>query len=193
MKQEWLERKDTLYSRCFDVVFTKGRERQKSGVPPVRIVQPTHGRDARATSLLPKQGGGAFLNLLRREIFLVCGNGPLMTEWIQNGAASVAVELVLHWPKKFRAGRNRAGGHGVCILEIEHQPDGRAANRLRTARVHFGRLVGEHNAVIANLDLGMHDLAARPWHAHELRGAESLLVKFDSTGAPVDDQVRRRC
>jgi len=34
MKQKWPERKDSLYSRCFHVVFTKGRESQKSGVPP---------------------------------------------------------------------------------------------------------------------------------------------------------------
>src|SRR6266496_3370839 len=50
MKQKWLERKDSLYSRCFHVVFTKVHESRKSGVPPVRIVQPTHGRDARATT-----------------------------------------------------------------------------------------------------------------------------------------------
>src|SRR6266536_5767063 len=43
MKQKWLERKDTFYSRCFHVVFTKVHESRKSGVPPVRIVQPTHG------------------------------------------------------------------------------------------------------------------------------------------------------
>jgi hypothetical protein len=50
MTQKRPKRKDSLYSRCFHVVFTKGRESQKSGVPPVRIVQSTHGRDARATT-----------------------------------------------------------------------------------------------------------------------------------------------
>jgi len=37
MKQKWLERKDSLYSRCFHVVFTKGRESHKPGVPPVPL------------------------------------------------------------------------------------------------------------------------------------------------------------
>jgi len=37
MKQKWLERKDSLYSRCFHVVFTKGDEERKSGVPPVPL------------------------------------------------------------------------------------------------------------------------------------------------------------
>ena len=34
MKQKWLERKDSLYSRCFHAVFAKVDESQKSGVPP---------------------------------------------------------------------------------------------------------------------------------------------------------------
>ena len=63
MKQKWPERKDSLYSRCFHVVFTKGRESHKPGVPPVRIVQPTHGRDARATTVCePDPRNPALLN-----------------------------------------------------------------------------------------------------------------------------------
>src|SRR6266487_6724162 len=100
------------------------------------------------SSLLPKQGGGALLDLLWRKVFLVRGDGPLVAERIEDRAGTVAIELVLHRSKHLRAGRNRAGGHGVRILEVEHQRDRRAADRLRPARVHFGELVGEHDARI---------------------------------------------
>src|SRR5205823_10460254 len=66
MTQKRPKRKDSLYSRCFHVVFTKVHESQKSGVPPAAgASRPSirRGRDARADSRdgLPHQRAAASL------------------------------------------------------------------------------------------------------------------------------------
>jgi len=57
--------------------------------------------------------------------------------------------------------------------------DRRAADRLRAERLDLGVFVGQHDAGVADTDLGMMDLAAGIVHAHHLGGAERLFVKGD--------------
>jgi hypothetical protein len=50
--------------------------------------------------------------------------------------------------------------------------------------------VRHHDGRIADLDLGMADLAARAGHSHQFRGSESLLVEVDGLCGAINDQVR---
>ncbi len=112
-----------------------------------------------------------------------------MAERIDNRAEPVTVELVLDRPLQRRTGGNGFLRHRIDILEIEVQPDRRAADRRRRERAHFGVLVGQHDEAVADLELGMADPAARRVELHAQCGAEHLLVELDRRGAVAHDQI----
>jgi hypothetical protein len=66
---------------------------------------------------------------------------------------------------------------------------GSAAHALRAAGVHLRVLVGEHDHRVADLELGVTDLAVGPSHSHSLGRPEHGLVEVNRCGAAVDDQV----
>src|SRR5439155_17568166 len=144
------------------------------------------------TSLVPEHGGGALLDLLRRDVFLVRADGPFVAEGVGDGAGAVAVELVLQRLEHFRAERHGPIEHRVAVLEIERQPDRRAADGLRAARVHLRMFISEHNVRIADLDFRVADFPTGRADAHQFGGAERLFVEFNRAPSAIDDQVRRR-
>src|SRR5712692_11046807 len=118
------------------------------------------------SSLTVLGGGRALLDLLEREVFLVGGDMPLVPERILEAAEPVAVELVCHRTYLPCAGTDRLLEHRVDVLDIEHDAYRRAADRLRTARVHLRKLVGEHDPGITDLDLGVPDPSIGLGHPH---------------------------
>src|SRR6266511_3094434 len=112
----------------------------------------------------------ALVDLVHRQVFLVRRQGPDMAEWVCQGAGAVAVELILDWPKLFSPGGYRLAKLCVHVLDVEQDADRRAAERLRAAEAHVGVLVGHHDRRVADLDLGVADLAAGTGEAQQLPG-----------------------
>ena len=52
------------------------------------------------------------------------------------------------------------------------------------ADAHLGELVRQHDERVADLELGVADLAVGAGHAHPLLGAEDLGVELDRVRAP---------
>src|SRR5262249_53015279 len=75
------------------------------------------------------------LHFLRRQVFLPCGDRPLVAGRIGQGSRPIPPELVLHL--SHRTGHNsRAGAHGfvehgVTVLGVDPESDWRSAVRLR--------------------------------------------------------------
>src|SRR5256886_9492037 len=63
--------------------------------------------------------------------------------------------------------------------------------RARTTEVHLRELVGQHQARVAELQLGVSDPSVGLRHAKRFRGAERLLVELDGVAGALDAQVRR--
>ena len=112
-----------------------------------------------------------------------------MTERAFHGAGAVAVELVGHRPRHRPTRGDGLREQLVDVLHVQHEADGRAAVVLRASGVHLGRLVGEHDGRVPDLDLRVAHLSAGRGHAHHLDGAEGALIEIDGARAIVDDQV----
>src|SRR3989442_2355522 len=65
-------------------------------------------------------------------------------------------------------------------LGIEKNDHRSTVRSLSRPRAHLWDLVGEHDDGITNLDLSVHDLAARAGHAEAFKGTEGALVKVKS-------------
>src|SRR5438046_2646886 len=153
-------------------------ERRSTAVfEPKRLVMPSivnprgSGACASAKGLLL-----ALLYFLRRRIFHVRRNGPGEAEGILHVAVAVAPELIGQ-----RKDDRAAGGYGfleagVDVRHVQAQHDrpiplgGRRAAELR-------EMVGEHEHGIADLDCGVHQLAARSRGPADLGCAERLRTK----------------
>ena len=130
-------------------------------------------------------------NLLDRQIFLVGGDEPAIPERVVDPTDPVTVNLIGHRSDELCLSRHRARHRGVDILDIEMYRDRRATDGLRAERLQLGVLVGQHDARIADLDLGVMDLAAGILHPHDLFGAERLLVEGDGVACATQDQIGR--
>src|SRR5438874_5635448 len=117
-------------------------------------------------------------------------NGPGMAEGISKRSVAIAVELVLDRTDYLRSVRHGAFDNLVDILDVEHDADWRTAVGFRTARLHLGEFVGQHDRRIANFDFRMADRIPRPFHAKQFRRSESLFVKLDCLRRTFADQVR---
>src|SRR5207237_8086948 len=80
---------------------------------------------------------------------------------------------------------NRASG-GECLGElrvhigdVKQQRDRRSAERLWPVVAHLGRLVREHYNAVADLDLGVPDLAAWRGKAHHLGRADGFFIEVE--------------
>ena len=62
---------------------------------------------------------------------------------------------------------------------------------LRRARARLRKRIRQHHVRVADLELGVPDLAVGAVHAHRLLGAERLLVVLDRRSGVVDREVRR--
>src|SRR5207249_11990374 len=68
--------------------------------------------------------------------------------------------------------------HRVAVLEIERQPDRRAADGLRAARVHLRMFISEHNVRIADLDFRVADFPRSEEHTSELQSRFDLVCRL---------------
>src|SRR5438270_2056552 len=108
-----------------------------------------------------EQGIGALLHLLRRYVFLVCRDRPVMPERVDEFPVAVAPEHVGDGHRDFGAGFDGAVESGIDVGGVDVDGDGRAvecARRARAAGAHVGEFVGEHEPGIAEAQLAVKDL-----------------------------------
>src|ERR1700737_3658325 len=86
----------------------------------------------------------ALLDLLGRYIFLVGGDRPHVPGWIDNRARAIPIELVRQRALYFRPGGDGSVENRIAVLEVDAQPDRRAAETLGSTHVHLLHLIGEH-------------------------------------------------
>ena len=114
-----------------------------------------------------------------------------MSEWILQEAGAVSVKLVLHWLQDFRALSRRALDHAIDVGKIYIQAHRARADGGRTgvSLSHAGIFVGQHDVRVADLQLGVTDLAIGTVHANGFSRSENLLVVLDGLGGAPDNQV----
>ena len=114
-----------------------------------------------------------------------------MPEWIADDAIAVAPELVGERHDDLGPGRRCLLVETVDILGPEMNRHRRALERLGRMRAHVRELVVQIEARIAELHLGMQELAVRHGTAANFLGAKGLLVKLQRLRPAAHDQVRR--
>src|SRR5882724_1340164 len=115
-----------------------------------------------------------------------------MPKRILNEAGAVSVKLVLDRLEDLGLLCHGLFDDLVTIGHVHVQAHWRPtdAGGADVALAHAGILVREHEARIANLQLGVPDLPVRTIHAHDYGGAEYILVIFDRSRSVLDDEVR---
>src|SRR2546422_3610967 len=103
-----------------------------------------------------------------------------MPERIRQLSVAVPPKHVLHGCLRGRSGGKCLFEGGIHVFDIEKNAHRSPVQSLRRPRAHLWDLVGEHDDGIANLDLSVHDLAARAGHAEAFKGTEGALVKVKS-------------
>src|SRR5580765_807474 len=119
------------------------------------------------------------------------GNSPLVSEWIFKGAVAIAVGLVLH---RFleRCAECDCALHGlVHIVHVKQQADRRISQRPRANDIQLWKFVCQHHVRITKLELCVAYTPIWLRHAHDLHGAEGLLVKIDCRCSARDHQIGR--
>ena len=79
---------------------------------------------------------------------------------------------------------------GVDVLDVHDDGGGRGAGVARRRRRRVREGIGEHHDRVADLELGVADLAIRAVHARALFRAERLRVVLDRLGRIVHGEVR---
>ncbi len=132
---------------------------------------------------------GTLLHLRGCEILLARGDPPCVARRIGDRAAAVAPELIRERHLHLRAGADGAVEERIAVLDIEPQRRRRSAERLRAFLAHHD--VVQHDARVADPDLGMHDLAVRTDTAAQFFGAERLRVPVNRLRRVVQRELRR--
>src|SRR5438270_13559813 len=134
-----------------------------------------------------------FFHFLGRYVFDVCRNAPQMAKRILNEAGTVSVELVLNRLQDFRALSRRALNHAIDVgkVNIEAYRAGADGGRAGIALPHAWIFVGQHDVRVADLQLGMTDLAVRTIHANGFSRSEYFLVILNRLRRTFDDEVWR--
>jgi hypothetical protein len=114
-----------------------------------------------------------------------------VTERILDLAVAVAPEHV-----RQRHDRLCARIHGllpdrVGIVHIQVDEDRGAFQGQRAIAAPVGKVVGQHDARVADADLGVHDLAAWAGHAADLGCAEGLFIEVQGIGRTRAHKVGR--
>jgi len=135
----------------------------------------------------------ARVHLLWRHLLDVRGDAPVMTERIDDLAEAIPPEHVGDGHRHLRPRVHRLLDDGVDVRDVQKGRPGDAPRRLRRLVVggHRKILVGQEDDRIADLDLGVHDLAAGPGHAEPGLGSERLLVELERLSGVALDQIRR--
>ncbi len=152
----------------------RARHRQARGAT-LQIVRPRTRRLAMPRRLRKKRRR-SLPNLLRRHVFHVRCDPPLVSERIRDPAEAIAPELVFQRHINFCAGGHRSCEYLVRIFHVQEQVNLRRSRSVGRARPH--RIVQKYNR-IANFKFCVRDFAVRRRHPHLFLGAEHLLVKID--------------
>src|SRR6478672_6309739 len=130
---------------------------------------------------------------LRRHVFHVRAQRPLVAEGIANGAHAVAPELVGHRLLHRRTGGHRAREGRVAVRPVDDEARGAAAALVRPEVAHVGPFVREHEDGVADARLGVADPlgAVGPRHrqAVELPCAEGVRIERQRPRGVLHDQV----
>src|SRR5437867_2912816 len=118
------------------------------------------------------------------------GDAPAMAERILELPRTIAVELVLDRPQRGGTFLDGAVEDVIHVLDVNTDGHRRAAHGLGAAVFHVRELVGEHDQRVADLELGMADLAAGCAHAHALPRAEHGSIEVDRIARAIDGEVR---
>src|SRR2546425_4426987 len=112
-----------------------------------------------------------------------------MPERIRQLSVAVPPKHVLHGCLRGRSGGKCLFEGGIHVFDIEKNAHRSPVQSLRRPRAHLWDLVGEHDDGIANLNLSVHDLAARAGHAEAFKGTEGALVKVKSACGVAHHQI----
>src|SRR5205823_5476573 len=132
------------------------------------------------------------LHFVRRQIFLVGGDRPPVAVRVFHGTTPVAPELILHFAHTIAVHLGSRGDGAIvqriAVGDVEPQRRGGAADR-------FGTLATSHRVVhkhmrVADLEVGVHDLAVRTDGARYLLRTQRLLVPVDGLGGVVERELR---
>src|SRR5262249_2003582 len=122
--------------------------------------------------------GKTALHLLDGQPLFHFRNIPGVTEGIGDRAAARAVELVSYGRNYSCAGLDSSRDEGISVVHLELYRNGRPAQFLRTWEAVLGRLLAQHENRIADLDLGMGNLAPS-LETHDLASPEGFVIKID--------------
>src|ERR1700752_2652328 len=128
--------------------------------------------------------------LLGRRVFLVRGETPAVARGILDRGEAVAPEHVGDRHHHLGPGPDRAIEGGVHVGQVEVERGGGMADRRGRQAAHVRILLRQHDAGVADLDLGVHEPAVRAIDAHDLPRAERALVEVDRRGPILDGQGR---
>src|SRR5712671_3966811 len=109
--------------------------------------------------------------------------------WVEEGAGAVAVELFLHRAEDLAAGVDGPLEPGIDVLDVETEPGARSSEGLRAPEAALRRLLAQHDARVADLDLGVGDRPVGHRIAGQLLGAKGFLVELERGGGALDDEV----
>lgn len=137
--------------------------------------------------------GHSCVQLLIGKVFLVGADVPPVPEWVHQGTGSVDPKLVFQGHQALGPGRDGLGVNTahVCHVEIDMHPS--VPNGLRTAEIHLGAFVENHDFRIANLYLGEANGPIGTWDSHQFFCVESCLTKCYGVRRTLDAQVRGCC
>src|SRR5215510_427358 len=115
-----------------------------------------------------------------------------MSEWVLDEPGAISVELVLDRLESFCALGHSALNYSVDVGNVQIQAYGAGANAGSAGvPLPHGRIfIGQHDARVADLQLGMADSAVGLGHAKEFFSTEDFRVVFDGFSGVLDDQVR---
>src|ERR1700722_12852816 len=128
-------------------------------------------------------------HLLLGDVLHVRGDVPAMSIGVLELPGTIPIELIFDLAQPFRSSLDRALECSICVLDVDVDRHGRPSDRFGTLDVHPRVLVGKHNHGLANLKLGVTDLAVGSIQAHALAGAQHSLVELDRLVRTIDDQV----
>src|SRR6185437_6053716 len=120
---------------------------------------------------------GPLGHLLGRDVLDVARDEPPVSERIHELTGAIAVELILDLAFLSRACLEGTVEYGVDVGHVNHHGHWRATQCRRRLVAHIRERVRQHDHGVADLELGVTNLALRRRHSQSLFGAENGCVE----------------